>query len=52
MPVCNSWIDGGLEADDIVVDCGNSQWTGPLIRREAEYKKIQISLVQPFWLVK
>ena len=36
--VCNSLIDAGLEADDIVVDCGNSQWTDT-IRREAEYKE-------------
>ncbi|WP_417527160.1 NADP-dependent phosphogluconate dehydrogenase [Marinomonas shanghaiensis] len=36
--VCQSLIDVGLEADDIVVDCGNSQWTDT-IRREAEYKE-------------
>ncbi|SHG29382.1 6-phosphogluconate dehydrogenase [Marinomonas polaris DSM 16579] len=36
--VCNSLIEAGLEADDIVVDCGNSQWTDT-IRREAEYKE-------------
>lgn len=36
--VCQSLIDAGLEADDIVVDCGNSQWTDT-IRREAEYKE-------------
>lgn len=35
--VCNSLIDAGLEPDDIVVDCGNSQWTDT-IRRESEYK--------------
>ncbi|ADZ92521.1 NADP-dependent phosphogluconate dehydrogenase [Marinomonas mediterranea] len=35
--VCNNLIEAGLEPDDIVVDCGNSQWTDT-IRREAEYK--------------
>ncbi|TDO96290.1 NADP-dependent phosphogluconate dehydrogenase [Marinomonas balearica] len=35
--VCKSLIEAGLEPDDIVVDCGNSQWTDT-IRREAEYK--------------
>ncbi|MCV2401447.1 NADP-dependent phosphogluconate dehydrogenase [Marinomonas sp. C2222] len=36
--VCNNLINAGLEPDDIVVDCGNSQWTDT-IRREAEYKE-------------
>ncbi|SBS28294.1 6-phosphogluconate dehydrogenase, NADP(+)-dependent, decarboxylating [Marinomonas spartinae] len=35
--VCNNLIKAGIESDDIVVDCGNSQWTDT-IRREAEYK--------------
>ncbi|GAB3476956.1 NADP-dependent phosphogluconate dehydrogenase [Marinomonas epiphytica] len=35
--VCKNLIQAGLEADDIVVDCGNSQWTDT-IRRESEYK--------------
>lgn len=35
--VCNDLIKAGIESDDIVVDCGNSQWTDT-IRREAEYK--------------
>ncbi|MCB5161598.1 NADP-dependent phosphogluconate dehydrogenase [Marinomonas algarum] len=36
--VCRNLIAAGLESDDIVVDCGNSQWTDT-IRREAEYKE-------------
>jgi len=35
--VCQNLIQAGLEPKDIVVDCGNSQWTDT-IRREAEYK--------------
>lgn len=35
--VCHNLIEAGLEADDIVVDCGNSQWTDT-IRREQEYQ--------------
>lgn len=35
--VCDNLIKAGLEPDDIVVDCGNSQWTDT-IRRESEYK--------------
>ena len=35
--VCQQLIAAGLEADDIVVDCGNSQWTDT-IRRESEYR--------------
>lgn len=34
--VVKQLIDGGLEKDDLVVDCGNSQWTDT-IRREKEY---------------
>ncbi|MCZ2723238.1 NADP-dependent phosphogluconate dehydrogenase [Marinomonas sp. 15G1-11] len=35
--ICRQLIESGLEADDIVVDCGNSQWTDT-IRRESEYR--------------
>ena len=35
--VCRDLIDAGCEADDIVVDCGNSRWTDT-IRREEEYR--------------
>ncbi len=35
--VCRDLIDAGCEADDIVVDCGNSRWTDT-IRREQEYR--------------
>ena len=35
--VCNNLIKAGIESDDIIVDCGNSQWTDT-IRRESEYK--------------
>ncbi|MCC4274547.1 NADP-dependent phosphogluconate dehydrogenase [Marinomonas communis] len=36
--VCQSLIEAGLDSQDIVVDCGNSQWTDT-IRRESEYKE-------------
>lgn len=36
--VCRSLIDAGLEADDIVVDAGNSLWTDT-IERERTYRK-------------
>ncbi|WP_191600752.1 NADP-dependent phosphogluconate dehydrogenase [Marinomonas algicola] len=35
--VCEQLLNSGLEANDIVVDCGNSQWTDT-IRRESEYR--------------
>jgi len=35
--VCQSLIDAGIGADDIVVDGGNSRWTDT-IRREKEYR--------------
>jgi 6-phosphogluconate dehydrogenase len=34
--IVNQLIDAGLEQDDLLVDCGNSQWTDT-IRREKEY---------------
>lgn len=36
--ICDELITLGLEAEDIVVDCGNSEWTDT-IRREEKYKK-------------
>jgi 6-phosphogluconate dehydrogenase len=35
--VCHQLLEAGLAKEDIVVDCGNSQWTDT-IRREAEYR--------------
>ncbi|MFT2110199.1 NADP-dependent phosphogluconate dehydrogenase [Marinomonas sp. 2405UD68-3] len=35
--ICQQLINSGLEPNDIVVDCGNSQWTDT-IRRESEFK--------------
>jgi 6-phosphogluconate dehydrogenase len=35
--VCNKLIDAGLQADDIVVDTGNSLWTDT-VRREKHYE--------------
>ncbi|MCU7554359.1 NADP-dependent phosphogluconate dehydrogenase [Alteromonas sp. ASW11-19] len=35
--VCNHLIDAGIQADDIVVDTGNSLWTDS-VTREAQYK--------------
>ncbi|TBR44945.1 NADP-dependent phosphogluconate dehydrogenase [Marinomonas agarivorans] len=35
--ICDELLASGLEADDIVVDCGNSEWTDT-IRREKKYK--------------
>ena len=35
--VCNHLIDAGINADDIVVDTGNSLWTDS-VEREAQYK--------------
>ncbi|MDT0629852.1 NADP-dependent phosphogluconate dehydrogenase [Alteromonas sp. W364] len=35
--VCHHLIDAGIEADDIVVDTGNSLWTDS-VEREAKYK--------------
>ncbi|RDV26147.1 NADP-dependent phosphogluconate dehydrogenase [Alteromonas aestuariivivens] len=35
--VCNHLIDAGIEADDIVVDTGNSLWTDS-VEREARFK--------------
>ena len=34
--VAKQLFEAGLEADDLIVDCGNSQWTDT-IRREKEY---------------
>ena len=34
--VVKQLIEAGIESDDLVVDCGNSQWTDT-IRREKEY---------------
>jgi 6-phosphogluconate dehydrogenase len=34
--VTNQLIEAGVESDDLIVDCGNSQWTDT-IRREKEY---------------
>jgi len=34
--VVQQLIEGGIDREDIVVDCGNSQWTDT-IRREAQY---------------
>lgn len=35
--VCHHLIDAGIEADDIVIDTGNSLWTDT-VEREAKYK--------------
>lgn len=35
--ICDELLTLGLESDDIVVDCGNSEWTDT-IRREKKYK--------------